>query len=273
MIETKAVPTEKVHTPPPILEAIVSFLTPRSSREALLEDLREDYETSPRYMRYAGKSARALSRLIPGRALLAFNAALVTAQAGALCASFAGAPLSFAMGFGLSLGLAVLVLRDGHTYPSETPAEAVLDALMAVTFVLASQILIAIMAQAEVLPARIILRGSMSSLTALSLLRMIFRRPDGKKEYGPRELAEQSYRMACRLNLIWSIAWIALIMTNTDAPVPGLDFFFGAIPAVIVGMGYRLRQEGLSRPRKSDAPASILGNHERDEIIRKRSLL
>lgn len=254
------------------LERIILCLIPRAKRQELIWDLQEQYERSPGDLRFAREAAKCLAVVVYGRALAACNAPVLIVQAGALYASFAGASWSFTVAFALLLGLVVLLLRDGHRYPDETPAEAFVDAVLAVSFVVVSVILIAVLSQKEILPAQVIVRGTFTSLVALALLRMVLRKPESETESGPREVAEQSYRRACWMNGIWAVAWILLILTNEDAPVPYVDLLFGFVPFAIVGMTFRNRQQGLWRPRKNE-PASILGNHEKEELIRKRDLL
>jgi hypothetical protein len=256
-----------------ILESIVSFFTPQSSREAFQEDMREFRETTPGNIRYVKKAALSLSRIIPGKTLLAFSVPLAAADAFALCLSFAGAPASYALLAGFIVVLVVLRLRDAHTYPCETAPEAFLDAVISTTCLVATLILIAAISSSPILTTRDMLRGLLSSLAILALLRMIFRRTDPNKEYEPRELAVQSYEMATWLNAIWACAWVALMWT--DLPVPyHLNFFFGFMPYLIVFRSYRSRQEGIGFPKKDEIPVSVvLGNNERAELMRKLNLL
>ena len=57
------------------------------------------------------------------------------------------------------LGLIILCLRDGHTYPGETPREALMDAIVVVLFIAASQLFGAYLTSQPALPRDVMLRG------------------------------------------------------------------------------------------------------------------
>jgi len=253
-------------SPPQILEAIVSAVVPHTLREDVLGDLRRGYKSPLQFIR---ESVKALSRVIPGRVRRSFNVALVCGQVCALCFFFLGAPFSAGLVTGLILALVVLALRDGHTFPAESPGEALLDAVMAVTFVAVAQVLIGAMSAVPRTQPLIMWWGGGASLTTLFLLRMIFRQ---KKPDQPREYAENSYRTACVMNIMWLIAWIALMFTNPDSSSHIINILTAGLPIVIIAADFRAGQQGMSGPGRRKIPP-IFYNREREELMRKLSML
>ena len=245
------------------VERFVHAITPRKLRGSGWErDLRETSRSPAQFLR---KAVRDLSRIIPGQAWTAFNGALVGGQLFALEVSFLGAPFSLGLVAGFIAGLIILSWRDGHTHPGETPREALLDAIVVVVFIVASQLFTAYMTSQPALPRDVMLRGSAAAVTMLFVLRMIMRDPEPAT---PREKAERCFRVVFAMNAMWCILWIGLALTNTESFVPGLDFIFGLLPPVIVVMDLRLRQDDLSSPHFKKP---VVRNLERDELVRKLS--
>ena len=248
--------------PPQILENIATTITPRTLREPLKQDFRETYKSSIQFIR---KAARDLSRVIPGHIWNTFNGPLVGGQLFALVVGFLGAPFSIGLAAGILLGLIILCLRDGHTFPGETPREALLDAIVVVMFIVASQLFTAYMTSQPALPGDVMVRGSAAGFTMLFVLRMIMRDP---KPSTPWEKAERCFNVVFAMNAMWCITWIGLVWTNAESSVAGLDFIFGAAPPVIIAMDFRSRQDSLSSPHFKKA---VVGNPKRDELVRKLS--
>ncbi|HYR85848.1 MAG TPA: hypothetical protein VE422_17290 [Terriglobia bacterium] len=257
----------QIKGPPRILKAIVTAAVPHSLREDVLGDLWRGYRSPGKFIK---ESAKALSTLLPGRLRRSFNIALVSGQACALCLFFLGAPFSAGLIAGLLLALGLLSLRDAHTYPAESPGEAFMDAFMAVTFVVVAQLLIGAMSAFATAQPLTIWRGGAASFSTLFLLRMAFHQ---KKPDGPREHAEHSYRMACVMNVMWLIAWVALLFTNPDSSFHSLNILTAGLPVLIIAAEYRGALKGMSGPGADHVPKSIFQDHEREELMRKRSLL
>jgi hypothetical protein len=216
-------------------------------------------------MQFLRKAARDLWRIIPGQAWTAFNGALVGGQIFGLVVCFLGAPFSLGLVAGILGGLIILSLRDGHTHPGETPRETLMDAIVVVVFIVASQLFTAYMASQPAVPRDVMLRGSAAGFTMLFVLRMIMRDPETST---PLEKAERCFRVVFAMNAMWCIAWIALLLTNRESSVAGLDLIFGFAPPVIIAMDFRSRQDSLSSPHFKKAE---VGNAQREELVRKLS--
>jgi hypothetical protein len=83
----------------------------------------------------------------------------------------------------------------------------------------------------------------------------------------------QWYRMACRVTVIWVIAYFSFSLSTTDSNLHWLDRLFGAAPMLIVGLSFKSRWEGMSRPKKDDVAKYTRGNHDKMEFQRKLSVL
>jgi hypothetical protein len=267
-METRARESDK--TPPRILEAIVTLLTPRSLREDVLGDLRRKYKSPRQFVELA---VSMLSELIPGRIRNSFDYALYTGQAFALSVSFAGAPFAVGLGGGVLLALLILSLRDAHTYPAETPAEAAMDSAVAVLSVVVTVIVMASVARAPALPAPIMGRGIVAGLLTLFFLRMFFRWVPGPPTDKPRAVAERSWRMASFMNVLWLAAWVALGFANRHAGTSLVDMAFLMIPMVIITIDYLLRQKEFARPRIDEGPKSLFENRDKTDLLWKLSVL
>jgi hypothetical protein len=247
---------------PRILESIVNTFTPRTLRDELNRDFRATYKSPKQLVR---KAVRVLSRVIPGHVWNTTNGALISGQLFAMVVCFLGAPFSIGLAAGFVGGLIILCLRDGHTYPSETPREALTDAIVVVLFIVALQLFTAYMTRQPAIPRDVMWRGSGAALTMLFVLRMITRDP---KPGTPRENAERCFRVVFAMNVMWLLTWIGLVLTSPESLVPGLDFIFGFVPPVIVAMDIRLRQDSLSSPN-FEKPQGLNRNPERDGLVRK----
>jgi len=250
--------------PPEILEAILYTVTPRKLRPQLKQDFRATYKSPGQLVR---KAAKDLSRLIPGFAWNAFDGALVGAQLFALVVCFLGAPFTVGLIAGLLMGVLILCLRDGHTDPGETPVEALMDAIVVVVFIVASQLFDAYVTSGPPLPLDVIIRGSAAGVMMLFVLRMIMRDP---KPATPRETAERGYNVVFAMNAMWGTAWLAIICTSPDSGIHIVNYMCGVLPPVIVFMDMRLRQNSLA-PLNAEMPKSLFSNREKAELVRKLS--
>ena len=197
--------------PPEILETILHTITPRTLRPQLKQDFRATYKSPGQLVR---KAAKDLFHLIPGLVWNEFQGVLVGAQQFALVVSFLGAPFSIGLVAGFLAGLIILCLRDGHTYPGETPREALLDAVVVVVFIVVSQLFTAYLTSQPALPRDVMLRGGAAGVTMLFVLRTIFRDPKPKK---PKENAERCFQVVFAMNCMWLITWIALVWTSPES--------------------------------------------------------
>ena len=253
--------------PPSTAESVVSFFSPRSSREQILGDLREWYATTPGNPNYAERSLKILSRAIPGKIILAFNAALFVGQACALAVSFAGASMSLSLLAGLIAALLALAVRDGYMYPFETPGEVLADALIAVTLLISSMEIMAVLASAPVVPIDVMLRGGAASLVSLFLVRLVLRKK--RPGFDPTAAA---YRSACVLNIMWAAAWALIQISGSPEDSRVYDVFL-VLSVFVVGGSYKLRQKGINRMRKSNIIRFLHDDHDLNELERKLGML
>ena len=75
------------------------------------------------------------------------------------------------------------------------------------------------------------------------------------------------------LDGMWLAAWYALAFANASPSSSVLDGVFGFAPIAIIGMDYRSRQAGLSRPGATHVPGSVFQDHKRESLVYKLSLL
>ena len=168
------------------------------------------------------------------------------------------------------MALSVLVLRNAHRYPANgSPQETALDTIIGVTFGFFSQAFIGLFAPSLTLPGEIMMRGAVMSPLLICTLRMMF----GGHDRPPEELRErssQAFRATWAMNILWLIAFLSLIVTNTEAipaSVQGRDFLFTFAPIAVFFLIYRLQMNVLS----GSAPS--LSHRHRDELLRKRDTL
>jgi hypothetical protein len=89
-------------------------------------------------------------------------------------------------------------------------------------FMLASQALTLLVSPSAALPAAILYRGALVCLPLTAVLRMAFRpkpNPSNNGFEAPGATAEEIYRRAWRLNVLWRITFSGLILLNvSDKP-------------------------------------------------------
>src|SRR5262249_20122211 len=95
--EKETQPAGNITLPPRAIEAVVQWLTPKSSRKHILGDLSESYVCPRQYVRHA---SRVLLSYVAGQVRRSFNVRLVAAEACGLIVCFAG--------FGIALPLLVV---------------------------------------------------------------------------------------------------------------------------------------------------------------------
>jgi hypothetical protein len=100
--------------------------------------------------------------------------------------------------------------------------DSALDAVVAGVFMLASQALTLLVSPSAALPAAILYRGALVCLSLTAVLRMAFRpkpNPSNNGFEAPGATAEEIYRRAWRLNVLWLITFYGLILLNvSDKP-------------------------------------------------------
>jgi hypothetical protein len=232
-------------------------------------DFAEDYDSLP-FAQWMGHMARIAYRMVVNQVRSTINFGLAGAQACALYIAFAAAAISLRSLIVAAVALSVLVLRNAHRHPLHgSPQETALDAIIAVTFGFLSQAFIGLFAPSLTLPGEIMMRGAVMSPLLICTLRMM----SGGDDRPPEDLQERSrraFRATWAMNILWLIAFLSLIVTNTEAfpaSVQGRDFLFTFAPIAVFFLIYRLQMNELS----GSAPG--LRNRHRDELLRKRDTL
>lgn len=208
----------------------VEGLVPEDSRDLVLGDMEE-----------SGASYRRIARNAAGyvgdRLRHAFNVRLVTAEALALAAAFAGGSPPATLFIVLAAALGVLVLRDAYSHPIDgSMAEAARDAVYTVVVLFVVLASLRLLVTPPAMPADVLIRGLLVSLLAVGGLRMVYR---WKPPQGPQERAVRAYWSTSWMNVVYLLACFAVIGTNGFASIPlfpGRDFLFIVIPMAVLSI-------------------------------------
>jgi hypothetical protein len=255
--------------PPRLLKAIVRALLPYILREEVMANFDEDYNSLalPQFLRHI---SRTVWIMISMQVRQTINFEQAGAHACALYLAFAAAAISPRTLILVAVVLSVLISRSANRHPAEgSPQETALDTIIAVTFGFASQPLIGLFAPSLTLSSEIMMRGAVMSPFLVCTLSMMFRRP-GLPPEGSWERSLRALRATWALNILWFLAFSALVLTNTEAlpaSVPRNNVLFGFAPVVALFLVYRLQQNVLPGTKRG-----VFHRH-RDELLIKRDML
>ena len=177
-----AEPNKIDRSPHAAAAAIVQWFIPEHHREYVIGDLCKQSLSS---LSYLAKGLEWLAFIVTGQLRPAFSSRLFCAEAAALAAAFAGAPMDQGFFIGLSAGLVGLVLRDAYVYPKRgTPFHEGVDTAAALVFLIGVETFEVVFAPAHALPEKVMLRGLALALLTVSMVRVILRRPRRPEPFG-----------------------------------------------------------------------------------------
>jgi len=221
-----------------LIRAAFRRAVPCRYREQVLGDFDQHCVSTGRYI------ARALDTfpyLIARAIRLNFDAKFVAAQAGVMYIAFIGASLAvpiIPMLLVIAVALGVLMVRSIYSDPARRAAdEAVTDCIVAATFALFSQIVLAIVAPSLRLPPGILIRGLAIGLLLLSTLRFLFRTAHSQTA------AVERFRWTWKPNLVWFVACIAEFATQPDKATLS-DVLFIFMPMAAAGLVSTIHKAG-----------------------------
>ena len=273
--------------PPLFLEAMVTTLTPYDCRENVIGDLHRYYVATGRY---GLKAVELVAYALVSQIRLAFDIGFIAEEVAILGVSFAFAPSRASLIIAVASGLCGLLLRDAYTHPSHESPEAVAgaaakDAAVAALFILASETILKLAAPELQMPALILYGGIGISLLLVTMWRTVFRPRLSLSRSANRSTAtldelkrfsHEAYWATTRINFMWGIASIAVIITNLDAmpfSVPHLDFFFPALTIPLFAFAYRLQLNVLATAKSGSGSVVPSDAAYRKELVRRHDSL
>jgi len=268
------------------LEAIITALTPYDCRENVIGDLHRYYVATGRY---GLKAVELVAYALVSQIRRAFDIGFIAEEVAILGVSFSLAPSRAALIIAVAAGLGALLLRDAYTHPSHQSPEAVAgaaakDAAVAALFILVAETILKLAAPELQMPALILYGGIGISLLLLTMWRTVFRprlsvsrsnRSNATLDELKR-LSHEAYWATTRINFMWCVASIAVILTNLDAmpfSVPHLDFFFPAITIPLFAFAYRLQLNVLATAKSGSGSVVPSENAYLKELVRRHDSL
>jgi len=268
------------------LEAIITALTPYDCRENVIGDLHRYYVATGRY---GLKAVELVAYALVSQIRRAFDIGFIAEEVAILGVSFSLAPSRASLIIAGASGLCGLLLRDAYTHPSHESPEAVAgaaakDAAVAALFILVSETILKLAAPELQMPALILYGGIGISLLLLTMWRTVFRprlsvsrsnRSNATLDELKR-FSHEAYWATTRINFMWCVASIAVILTNLDAmpfSVPHLDFFFPAITIPLFAFAYRLQLNVLATAKSGSGSVVRSENAYLKELVRRHDSL
>ena len=277
--------------PPKLIEDIVGILIPPACREHVLGDMYEQYVSPAQYIRNA---LATLPFIVASQVRRSFRLELFFSQMCVLYLAFSGASLAAGPAFlydhaallplGIVIGIAllVLVLCDAYAVPQDHSSRKLgLEVGMALSVVWCAQRVFAVFKPEWMLPNWLMLAGTSAGLPALFMLRRFFK----KVPQGPpiregsstpldeiRRVSGEEYKKAWRVNWIWLVAALAVVITTpqvrTQSPLWNLG---SAVLLVVVLCITALRsKKGEIGAEQRYRSLSISRDPYRNELERKR---
>ena len=253
--------------PPRIVAALVAWLTPREFRQALRLKLAAQYTSFPKYCVAAMKGIRRTTAL---KAVEAFDANRMIGDVAALCIAFLPAGPTALAGI-LALAIPVLVWRDARTHPPvASTGEAAFDGLTVGPFLLAWQLLCWWFQSPFAAPWDAFILGLPMAMATISGWHWIRRWKPAS-----RTPAEEAYRGARRLNVLWVLAIFALTAANTQiVPVghTGRDKWFPR-PLFLLLIANRLQANRMGGGIFGFLHLSIFTDARKQQLVDRGSML
>jgi hypothetical protein len=241
----------------PLMRWIVERMLPLGYREDYLGALDERQSMGALL---AFESVSTIASAYWNHAVAAFNHWAFYLQAVLIIFCFGTAPVPWVLAIPLTAILVALAFRAAYTHHDLSDGrqiqplaqyymDSALDAVVAGVFMLASQALALLISPSAALPAAILYRGALVCLPLTAVLRMAFRPkpdPSNKGFHAPGATAEEIYRRAWRLNVLWLITFYGLIILNVSEKPNSLPDAIRGNLIVLFGIWHAVQKDSVS---------------------------
>ena len=272
--------------PPGILEKFVSHLIPRSCRENVAGDLREQYRSTGQYLL---RATRIVPLVIAGKVRRTVDPVLLIIEAWGLFMAFEAAwrlsdmPLIGSLSeltrllIPAGAALAGLALRDAYVdHENRNPGQSALDAAFGAAFSVAINVLIAAVAPSLRLPVVVIAKAVLITVFIISIVRMSswgVMRPSKEVMSLPETAIQFRKRRQARTLTEYAAALFVLIVFGTRAvlePNPLGRVLLSLIVVTTLVVVYRLHKWNGKLP--SNLSPEAYREAYRRELTQQRDL-
>jgi hypothetical protein len=233
------------------IESLGKWLLPESEIIRLNDLLDEGMSARE----FAWETTVTTSRCIQSATRRGFRLERTVLEAAVLSFPFWSAPLLPAIAAVIPV-VVVLRIREGIIFPGDgSPGEMTADALVGASTILISQLVFWSAAPSLVLGTVDVARGTAIGILSVSLLRVFFHL-NTPKHNPDRERAARIYATTWRINVMWMLVCLVLVLTNLEAlpTSSGLRFWLVFLPIVTFSTALKLQSDAIGGVFNKDVP-------------------